>query len=343
MTNPKNGNNETGKSRVLILNDCSFNSGFGGQASFIKNLHPYLTETYSLKYLTLSGITLRQNIIPVRFAYFFKVLFFLSSHFRKFDLIISHTPEASFVGSFFRIPLVHIFHGNNNPLLKSTFWYGKYFIWIFRYFETRIEKKADVLFTVGEHRINAKKLYNPISLKPVNKLTSAERKNFTFAGRLESVKNVDKIIQNYNLMPSETKSEHKLNIIGTGGRKPALIRLVNELSLGDNVIFHGLMNNELTIDMISKSVVLLMASSHEGFPMVIAESLTVGTPVIATDVGDIKSVIKDGFNGYLLPVDFTFNDFFEKITSVLANCCILFPLTPLNLPQFLTHGKFQIH
>jgi glycosyltransferase involved in cell wall biosynthesis len=204
-------------------------------------------------------------------------------------------------------------------LLKSTFWYGKYFIRIFRYFETRIEEKADILFTVGEFRMNAKKLYNPINPHPVNRLTSAERKDFTFAGRLESVKNIDKIIQNYNLLPSEIKRKHKLNIIGTWGRKNDLIKLVNKLDLGNNVIFHGLMNNELTVDIISQSLVLLMASSHEGFPMVIAESLTVGTPVISTDVGDIKSVIKDGFNGYLLPVSFTYGDFFDKVISILTD------------------------
>jgi glycosyltransferase involved in cell wall biosynthesis len=53
--------------------------------------------------------------------------------------------------------------------------------------------------------------------------------------------------------------------------------------------------------------------------MVIAESLSVGTPVISTNVGDIQSVIKDGFNGFLLPVSFTYSDFYDKIISILAD------------------------
>lgn len=319
MTNPKNRRIKIREARVLILNDRDFNSGFGGQASFIKNLHPFLERAYTLKYLTLSGIYFRQNIIPVRFAYFFKVLFFMMRRRKKFDLIISHTPEASFVVSHFDIPFVHIFHGNTNPLLMSTFWYGKYFTWIFRHFETRIIKKADLLFTVGEVRTDAKKLFNPISSHPENRLAFTERKDFVFSGRLENVKNVDKLIQNYSLLPPEIKEKHMLHIIGTGSKENSLIRQVNDLNLKDKVLFHGLVKNELSVNIISKSLILLMASSHEGFPMVIAESLTVGTPVISTDVGDIQSVIKDGFNGFLLPINFTYSDFFDKINLVLAN------------------------
>jgi len=53
--------------------------------------------------------------------------------------------------------------------------------------------------------------------------------------------------------------------------------------------------------------------------MVIAESLTCGTPVIATDVGDIRSVLKDGYNGFLLESAYSSVDFSEKVRVILAN------------------------
>lgn len=319
MTNPKKGRIETGGARVLILNDRDFNSGFGGQASFIKNLHPFLEKVYALKYLTLSGNYFRQNIIPVRFAYFFRVLFFLVRHRSKYDMAISHTPEASYIVSHFNLPFVHIFHGNTNPLLMSTFWYGKYLKWIFRHFETRIIKTADQLFTVGEARTDANKLYNPVSSIPQKRLTFSERKDFVFAGRLEGVKNIDKIIYYYSQLPVDLRERHRLNIIGSGSKDASLRKLVNDLNINDYVKFHGLVENELTLSIIAKSIILLMASSHEGFPMVIAESLSSGTPVISTDVGDIRSVVKDGFNGFLLPAGHTYPDFLKRITSIMSD------------------------
>jgi len=62
---------------LLILNDRDYSSGFGGQASFIKNLHPFLNEEFTLKYLNLSEGLQKQKFIPVRLLYLLKVLFFM--------------------------------------------------------------------------------------------------------------------------------------------------------------------------------------------------------------------------------------------------------------------------
>jgi galacturonosyltransferase len=37
----------------------------------------------------------------------------------------------------------------------------------------------------------------------------------------------------------------------------------------------------------------------EGFPNVVLEALADGTPVIATDVGDVRSLIEDGVSGWV--------------------------------------------
>jgi len=305
------------RKNLLILNDRDYCSGFGGQASFIKNLHPHLNEEYTLKYLILSDTLQKQNIIPVRLLYFLKVFFHMIRKKNKYDLILSHTPEASFVVSFFKIPFIHIFHGNANPLSMSTFWYGRYFRWIFNYFEIRITEKARILYTVGEFRKDARKIYTPISYRPDEILPLSERKDFVFSGRLENVKNIDIIISRYSTLPANIKERNKLHIIGAGSRENNLKILVNGLHLDENVVFHGLIQNEMVIHIVSHSLIMLMASTFEGFPMAIAESLTVGTPVLTTNVGDIQSVIRDGFNGYLLSKDFTAEEFNEKIMNIL--------------------------
>ena len=306
--------------KLLILNDNDFNSGFGGQASFIKNLHPYLEKEFELTYLILPAYLFKQRIIPIRLLYLLRVLLFLLRRQKKVDFILSHTPEASFVASFFKLPFIHIFHGNTNALEKSVFWYGKYLKGIFRFFEKRIIKKASLLYTVGDYRPDAKKFYNPIDI-PNNliKNNSTKSTGFVFAGRLEELKNVDSIISIYSSLPKTIQEKHKLEIIGTGTQEAKLRKLVHTLNLDDKIKFHGLVKNAKAIEIISQSAILLMASMHEGFPMVIAESLTVGTPIISTDVGDIRSVVKNNFNGYLLPLGFSVDDYVEKITRILEN------------------------
>ena len=75
-------------------------------------------------------------------------------------------------------------------------------------------------------------------------------------------------------------------------------------------------NNDL-ITKINYSSILVMASSYEGFPMVIAEALTVGTPVITTDVGSISDVVTNGYNGYLIPKGSSHKIFAEKMAFTL--------------------------
>jgi len=201
----------------------------------------------------------------------------------------------------------------------STFWYGKYFKWIFSFFEARITRKARLLYTVGEFRKDAGKIFTPISFRPEKILTFTERKDFVFSGRLESVKNIDILISSFNMLPENIKSQNKLHIIGTGSREENLKMLAGELNLEEKVVFHGLIKNESVIDIMRHSLIMLMASTFEGFPMAIAESLTVGTPVVSTNVGDIPSVIKDGYNGFLLENKFTPEEFNEKILKILAD------------------------
>jgi glycosyltransferase involved in cell wall biosynthesis len=199
----------------------------------------------------------------------------------------------------------------------STFWYGKYFRRIFAHFDNRITKTARKLFTVGETRLLATPLYNPIVAADHTPLPFASRSGFIFAGRLEAVKNVNVIIRNYAMLPSELKKMHNLNIVGTGSRESSLKKMVRELDQGDFVKFHGQVDSEVVISIIGRSIIFLMSSSYEGFPMAIAESLSSGTPVISTDVGDISSVVKNGYNGFLLPVGYTYSEFYARVRSIM--------------------------
>src|SRR5262249_13846679 len=49
--------------------------------------------------------------------------------------------------------------------------------------------------------------------------------------------------------------------------------------------------------------VLVLTSATEGLPFTVLEAMATGCPVIATNVGDLATLIEHGVNGFLVPAD----------------------------------------
>lgn len=77
--------------------------------------------------------------------------------------------------------------------------------------------------------------------------------------------------------------------------------LVQELHLDDEVIFAGSQIKVAEIYMLSNAVVSA-SKKPESFGRSVAEAIAMNTPVIATNHGGVKDIIKDGINGYLINV-----------------------------------------
>lgn len=303
------------KAAVLLTN--SYLTSYGGIGPFVRNLDIDLRNYFDLHYFFLPDRLEKVRLIPHRLLY----VLFLLRNFRQLnlnDLIISHSPEGSLVASYTLKPLVHVFHGNTNPMDISRFRFGKYFSWVFDYIHKVIYSKAFLLYSVGEKRPGAKKFVNPIAHEvPIKEFQN--REGFIFAGRLEKAKCIPKIIEAYRLLPDQIKSDHKLYIAGSGSELSNLKELVKKFSLGGKVVFLENMDNRSLIETTSKRKLLLMASAYEGFPMSIAEALSVGVPVVSTAVGDIPHFVKDGFCGLLFPAEFNPKDYAKGIESILEN------------------------
>jgi glycosyltransferase involved in cell wall biosynthesis len=71
--------------------------------------------------------------------------------------------------------------------------------------------------------------------------------------------------------------------------KERVSRARDERGLGDMVRFSGVRSDVLHI--VRQSNVLLSTSIHEGFPNVVIEAMSVGTPVVSTDYSDIKLIL----------------------------------------------------
>jgi glycosyltransferase involved in cell wall biosynthesis len=88
-------------------------------------------------------------------------------------------------------------------------------------------------------------------------------------------------------------------IAGDGALRAATESAVDAAGLRGQVQFLGLRKDMAAV--ISASDVVVHSSLREGLPRVVLESLALGTPLVATDVGGVGDVVKDGENGLLVP------------------------------------------
>lgn len=312
------------KHKLVVLNTDPKEFSYGGVCPFMRNMHPYLSDAFDLEYIVLPDSWKKlPGSTRVKYLVY---LWLHKGQLKKCDFILSHGPEGSYVASFSGKPYSHIYHGNSNPMSISRFRIGKYFAKMYDKMFARIDLTCPLVYTVGPARSeNQKKIYNPLK-QDVKPLPISERAGFVFAGRLEAMKNVDRLIEIYAKLPAGVKKSNPFYIIGYGTKEEEWKKKAENMNaaiLPGKVIFLGQVNNTEMMKTEADKKVLLMASSTEGMPTAIAEAFSVGLPVVSSAVGDIPSVVKTGKNGYLLPLDYKDEDYVKCIVDVLDNYDIM--------------------
>ena len=123
-----------------------------------------------------------------------------------------------------------------------------------------------------------------------------EGPTLAFGGRLTAQKSLEVALAAVAAVPRVA-----LVVAGDGPERATVERCVAELGLGDRVTLLGARKREEVLELFHAADASLLSSSWENFPHGVVESLAVGTPVIATDVGGVAEVVVDGENGLLVP------------------------------------------
>lgn len=123
--------------------------------------------------------------------------------------------------------------------------------------------------------------------------------NIVACGALYSVKGFDLLIKALSDLLKETNRH--LYILGEERYEPGyrffLQSEIDKLGLSQHIHLLGQKVNPYPY--FKKANLFVMSSRKEGYPNVVLEALTLGVPVVATDVVDWTGVIKDGKNGYI--------------------------------------------
>jgi len=96
-----------------------------------------------------------------------------------------------------------------------------------------------------------------------------------------------------------------------------LHKLACNLNIQEAVTFLDLVKHEQLPYFYSAADVCVIPSYYESFGLVALESLACGTPIVATDVGNLKSIIRQGETGYVIK-DNTPHRLANKIALLLS-------------------------
>ncbi|MFH1382984.1 MAG: glycosyltransferase, partial [Chloroflexota bacterium] len=123
-----------------------------------------------------------------------------------------------------------------------------------------------------------------------------------FVGRIEPLKGIDQLLK----AMAHLQDSRGLRLVVIGGDESSqreiirLKRLSEMLGIGDSVTFVGLIKQDKLPYFYSAADVCVVPSYYESFGLVALESLACGTPVVATNVGDLAHIISQGETGYVV-------------------------------------------
>ena len=122
-----------------------------------------------------------------------------------------------------------------------------------------------------------------------------------FVGRIEALKGVDLLLRTSAHL--ETDAEVQVLVVGSdgdgSGEVDRLRRLADELDVGQSVEFVGRVPQEQLAWYYSAADVCVIPSFYESFGLAALESMACGTPVVASRVGGLSTIVEHGRTGYL--------------------------------------------
>jgi glycosyltransferase involved in cell wall biosynthesis len=145
-------------------------------------------------------------------------------------------------------------------------------------------------------------LNNPIEIPEVKAETPefrGNKMNFLFLGRIGDRKGLFDLMDVIAANAAYYREKASF-VIGGDGEVDKLKSYIGAHGLQDIVAYAGWVDGDLKRKLLNQCDVLLLPSYNEGLPIAILEAMSYGKPIIASNVGGIPEVVRNGQNGYTI-------------------------------------------
>lgn len=141
-----------------------------------------------------------------------------------------------------------------------------------------------------------------------------------YVGRLDPIKGLEVLMR--TLASMEIPCAVRLLVVGGGdGRDQESRRmkhLTRKLAIQDRVDFLGSLDHNLLPLYYQAADVCVVPSYYESFGLVALEAMACGTPVVASRVAGLQTIVRDNWSGYLVPWHCP-DAFADRLEVLLAN------------------------
>ncbi|WP_024792015.1 glycosyltransferase family 4 protein [Lebetimonas sp. JS170] len=227
---------------------------------------------------------------------------------KKYDIFLIHKPLDFFTCYFMK---------KINPEIKTVFVSGGE---DFYGFDKFFSKYVDYMFAVSKsnkkiienrYKRKVKVLYNGVDIelfKADKQIRNDMRKKFNLenkkillsVGRIVGLKGFHLAIE---ILP-ELPENFIYVLIGKGKELENLKKLAKKLNVENKVLFLGEIENKELYKYINIADIFIQPSiGKEAFGITLIEAMACGVPVIASNNGGMKEIVKNGENGFLFDID----------------------------------------
>ena len=227
-------------------------------------------------------------------------------HTHQLGALVYGGPAARWAG----VPVVvHSEHGKHYAHSRRARWLGRFAA---RFAGRVFGVSADIVAELSDNRVVPhRKLESAVNGIDTRKFGGANGQAVRTAlgvgtgaflvgtvGRLAEIKRQDVLVRGFALFAA-TAPEARLVLVGEGPERDPLEALARDLGVADRVVFAGAQPRPE--EYFAAMDVFALTSRSEGTPLAILEAWAAGTPVVATAVGGVPDLIRNGETGLLVP------------------------------------------
>ena len=237
--------------------------------------------------------------MPHCFPYLSNLRKYLKTSRERLDLII--TSEVFSINSLNTVMLAQdktiVWHelAKHNAMMKklpSKFWYNI----VARMFMSKVKvvpRSTEAQQFISRYCKNTQQTIIEHGVNLHKFLPLAEKENhFVVCSQLIPRKRIEGILKNFAAFLQVASEPYRLFIIGDGELRKGLEQVTTDLGLGENVTFTGKLRHSEMLPYLASAKAMLVNTEKDNSMISIVEAISVGTPVVTTEVPLNVSYIK---------------------------------------------------